>query len=222
MEDDARFVLPRVECGRSRLASAQHASDDGRPDQLTAEFAKGADVFVTECQPDTAALVEKKMGLPQMIGMNTIDTAHTPHYAVGYLINEVQPRLGMITHMAFDANLVPEILAGIRVHYNGLFQFGCPDAVVVNVTKDAVWTRIAAVADDALPARPAKSEAMDLFDLGPTHLSIDFPDTKHTPMDVQEQYVRDLEIDPHLYYPADVDRDSSESSAGLQDSRSRR
>ena len=54
---------------------------------------------------------------------------------------------------------------------------------------------------------PAKSEAVDLFDLGPTHLSIDFPDPIHNPAEIQEQYVRDMEIDPHLYYPADVDRD---------------
>ena len=37
---------------------------DGRPDELTAEFAKGVDVFVTEVQPDLANLQELKMGLP--------------------------------------------------------------------------------------------------------------------------------------------------------------
>ena len=180
---------------------------DGRPDELTAKFAKGVDVFVTECQPDTMALQEKRMGLPLMIGENTVDTSHTVHYAVGYLMNQVQPRVGMITHMAFDEDLVPEIIAGVRVHYDGLFQLGCPDGVVVNVTKDAIWTRNAALADDAMPARPSKDEAKELFDLGPTHLSIDFPNTKHTMMDVQEQFVRDKEIDPNLYYPEDVNRD---------------
>ena len=88
---------------------------DGRPDELTAEFAKGVDVFVTEVQPDVAKLQELKMGLPQMITNNTVDTAHTVHYAVGYLTKQVNPRLAMVTHTAFDEDLLPEILAGIRV-----------------------------------------------------------------------------------------------------------
>ena len=151
---------------------------DGRPDELTAEFAKGVDVFVTEVQPDLANLQQLKMGLPAMITNNTIDTAHTVHYAVGYLTKQVNPRLAMVTHTAYDEDLLPEILAGIRVHWDGLFQFGAPDGVVVNVTKEAIWTRNAALSEAASPARPSQSEAKDLFDLGPTHLSVDFPDPR--------------------------------------------
>ena len=180
---------------------------DGRPDELTAEFAKGVDVFVTEVQPDLAKLQELKMGLPQMITNNTVDTAHTVHYAVGYLTKQVNPRLAMVTHTAYDEDLLPEILAGIRVHWDGLFQFGAPDGVVVNVTKDAVWTRNAALSEAASPARPSSSEAKELFDLGPTHLSVDFPDPRHMVPDVQEEFVREKEIDPDLYYPEDVKRD---------------
>ena len=88
---------------------------DGRPDELTAEFAKGADVFVTEVQPDLAHLQELKMGIPEVIVNNTIDTAHTVHYAVGYLTKQVNPRLAMVTHTAYDEDMLSEILAGIRV-----------------------------------------------------------------------------------------------------------
>ncbi len=151
---------------------------DGRPDELTAEFAKGVDVFVTEVQPDLANLQQLKMGLPPMITNNTVDTAHTVHYAVGYLTKQVNPRLAMVTHTAYDEDLLPEILAGIRVHWDGLFQFGAPDGVVVNVTKEAIWTRNAALSEAASPARPSQSEAKELFDLGPTHLSVDFPDPR--------------------------------------------
>ncbi len=142
-----------------------------------------------------------------MITNNTIDTAHTVHYAVGYLTKQVNPRLAMVTHTAFDEDLLPEILAGIRVHWDGLFQFGAPDGVVVNVTKEAIWTRTAALSEAASPARPSKSEAKELFDLGPRHLSIDFPDPLHNVTDVQEEFVREKEIDPNLYYPEDVKRD---------------
>ena len=182
---------------------------DGRPDELTAEYAKGVDVFVTECQPDTTKLQSVKMGLPEVIYQNTIDTAHTVHYAVGYLMNQIQPRIGMVTHMSVDSGLTSEVLAGVRTHYKGLFEFGAPDGVVVNVTKDAIWTREAALGEAVNPARFSPTDAVELFDLDPTaeHIDINFPNPRHTIMDVQEQDVHDKEIDPDLYYPQDVDRE---------------
>ena len=111
---------------------------DGRPDANTVKFSKGVDVFVTEIQPDLANLQSLKFGLPAIIATTTIDGDHTPHYATGYMFQQVQPRLAMATHLAYDSELVPEMVAGIRTHYNGLFQFGAPDVVVVNVTKKAI------------------------------------------------------------------------------------
>ncbi len=113
---------------------------DGRPDANTVKFSKGVDVFVTEIQPDLANLQSLKFGLPAIIATTTIDGDHTPHYATGYMFQQVQPRLAMATHLAYDSELVPEMVAGIRTHYNGLFQFGAPDVVVVNVTKKAIFT----------------------------------------------------------------------------------
>ena len=95
------------------------------------------------------------------------------------MFNEIQPRLAMITHVSYDEELVPEIIAGIRVHYSGLFQFGAPDVVVVNVTKDAVWTRKAAIPEAGNMARPSPREAVDLFDLTPTNLEVRFPDPRY-------------------------------------------
>lgn len=140
---------------------------DGRPDERSLIFAKGVDVFVTEVQPDTANLQAMKMGMPPVIMSTTIDQAHTPHYAVGYMFDRIQPRLAMVTHTAYDEELIPEITAGIRVHYHGLFQFGAPDVVVVNVTKDAIWTRKAAIPDAGNMTRPSPAEAAELFDLTP-------------------------------------------------------
>jgi hypothetical protein len=180
---------------------------DGRPDELTAELAKGVDVFVTEMQPDLGNLTTIKFGLPVLMTNTTIDQAHTVHYATGYLINRVQPRLGMVTHIGLDAELIPEMLAGIRVHWKGLFQFGAPDVVVVNVTKDAIWTRRAALPESAQPVRPSPAEAIELFDLSPMQTEVRFPNPRHTIMDVQEQFVRDQEIDPKKYYPKDVYRE---------------
>lgn len=148
---------------------------DGRLDELTAEFAKGVDVFVTEVQADPGALQQVKMGIPAMFVNNVIDRPHTTHYAAGYLMNQVKPRVAMVTHMEYDEDLIPEFLAGIRVYYKGFVQIGAPDVVVVNVQKNAIWTRMAAIADAPNQAAPSKSEAVDLFELSPTHLDIDFP-----------------------------------------------
>ena len=81
---------------------------DGRPDELTLEYAKDVDVFVTELQPDLGKIMEQKTGVPQGIYNSTIDIVHTDHYATGYMIKHVNPRLGMVTHMAFDRDLVSE------------------------------------------------------------------------------------------------------------------
>ena len=139
--------------------------------------------------------------------MNTIDQAHSVHYAVGYMFDKIQPRLAMVTHVSFDEELVPEIVAGIRHHYNGLFQFGAPDVVVVNVNKDSIWTRKAVIPDAGNMARPNPREAAQLFDLSPTNLKVTFPTPKHTVADVLDQDIFDRQIDPKEYYPPDLNRE---------------
>ncbi|MGB7159533.1 MAG: hypothetical protein WBD40_15810 [Tepidisphaeraceae bacterium] len=56
-------------------------------------------------------------------------------------------------------------------------------------------------------SRPTPREAVELFGLTPTNLQVAFPDPRHNPADIQEQVVRDREIDPKKYYPPDVYRE---------------
>jgi ribonuclease Z len=170
------------------------------------KLAKGVDIFVTEVQPDTANLQSMKMGMPTVIMTTTIDQAHTPHYAAGYMFNQVQPRLAMVTHTSYDEELIPEITAGIRAHYSGLFQFGAPDVVVVNVTKDAVWSRKAALPDGGNMTRPSPADAVELFDLSPANLKVTFPNARRQLADLVEADVLAGDIDPKKYYPPDVYR----------------
>jgi ribonuclease BN (tRNA processing enzyme) len=182
---------------------------DGRPDELTVKLARNADVFVTEIVLDAMNVQALKFGLPPIIGTAIIDGAaggHTVHYAAGYLFRQIQPRIAMATHMQYEEELIPEILAGIRVHWDGLFQFGAPDGVVVNVTKDAIWTRKAVLPEFGNFARPSPREATELFDLDPTKTEIVFPDVRHPWTDLVEKAGRDLEIDAKKYYPAEVYR----------------
>jgi len=172
---------------------------DGKPDQLTAKYAQGVDVFVTELAIDMVNLWAMKQGVSPLIGAWTIDNFHTPHYGVGYLATLVQPRLAMATHLSFDRELIGEMTAGIRMHYKGLFAFGI-DHTVVNVTKDRVWLREAALPDTTNIARPdAQWTIRNQFD-GKIPAEMSFKDTIP---ENQEKSIRDQEIDPALFTPKD-------------------
>ena len=187
---------------------------DGKPDQLTAKYAKGVDVFVTEMAMDMVNLWAMKQGVSPFIGAWTLDNFHTPHYGAGYLANLVQPRLAMATHVSFDRELIGEMMAGVRMHYKGLFAFGI-DHTVVNVTKDRVWIREAAMPDTANIARSDPQWIVqNQFD-GRPPTEITFRNT--IPMN-QEQSIRDLEIDPALFTPKDQVRQYARLS-GIQETK---
>jgi ribonuclease Z len=178
---------------------------DGRPDELTAKYAKGVDVFVTELQPDLARLNQLKYGLPEFLFNYTVDIHHTVAYATGYLINQVNPRIGMATHLAFDRDTLNEQSADVRAHWKGLFLYGAPDVVTVNVTKDAIWARDAVLPGFAGQALPSPT----LLFGDPLPLSTGqgvVPQPRLPREKQQEQRTRDLEIDPKKYYPPDVYR----------------
>ena len=188
---------------------------DGRPDTNTIEYAQGVDVFVTELQPDLGTVMELKTGIPAAIYNSTIDIVHTDHYATGYMIDQVNPRIGMVTHMAFDRDLVSECLAGIRQHWKGLFCFGAPDGVVVNVTKDAVWTRDWAVSDSAnmkgaKSFSPSELRAM-LGGGGDIPTTLRVPTPRYEKDDLLSPAVQAIEIPGPVFTPVDVQRHTLES-----------
>ena len=166
---------------------------DGRPNSLTIKYAKGCDLLITEIQPETVALTAAVSGVMPLIARNTIDMAHNPAYAAGYLYNQVKPRMAMATHVSYDSYVMPEIVAEVRENWKGPFQFGAPDMVVVNMTKDKVWVR-----DGVVPAYP--NIAPPVFDI-PADGGLVIPAPKNKRTDIQEQSIRDAEIDPNLYYP---------------------
>jgi ribonuclease BN (tRNA processing enzyme) len=96
---------------------------DGRPSHLDTKYAKGCDVYVIEMQASLVAISSGVQGVPPFLGRYTIDTHHTPGYAAGYMANQVQPRLFMTTHMAFDPYQNEESVAEVREHWKGPFHF---------------------------------------------------------------------------------------------------
>ena len=179
---------------------------DGRPDELSVKYSQDVDVFVTETQSDLGKLMELKMGVPDWWYNYMIDTHHTPHFAAGYMFDQIQPRLAMVTHVEYEQDLVNEVTAGIREHYDGLFAFGAPDVVVVNVTKDSIWIRDAALPGMAGSPRP---NPMDMFPGGVDTMpdEIVLPPVRRPRESQQDAYFRDIEIDPRKYLPDDLYRD---------------
>jgi hypothetical protein len=172
---------------------------DGRPDELSLKLAKGVDVFVTEVQPDTANLQALKFGMPPIMMTTTIDQAHSPHYAVGYMFNAIQPRLAMVTHLATTGG--SEIVADSRITAISTSL----KTTVAPITKMRPG-RKAAIPDAGNLVRPSPRDAIGLFDLSPTNLEVRFPNPRHQIADIQEPAVREREIDPKKYYPPDLYR----------------
>lgn len=165
---------------------------DGRPSRLDEKYAAGADVYITETQPELVAISSGVQGVPPFLGRYTIDTHHTPGYAAGYLASKVKPRLLMTTHMPFDPYINEETVAEIRHHWKGPFHFGAPDGIVVNVTHDDIWVR-----EGILPDYP--NSRAPQFDFDDGQLVVPHPPTSRD--EIQEPFVREMEIPPEEYYP---------------------
>ena len=165
---------------------------DGRPSELDEKYAKGCDVYVTELQQEVVEINSGVQGVPPFLARYTIDTHHTPGYASGYLANKVQPRMFMTTHMSYDPYVAEETVAEVREHWKGPYHFGAPDGIVVNVTKDQIWVR-----EGVLPDFP-NSKAPQ-FDFGNGQLVVPKPPTSR--QEIQNQWIRDRELDPKVYYP---------------------
>ena len=186
---------------------------DGRPDELSAKYGKGADVFVSEGTIDTPFLSSLKVGAPKELWEYTIDIYHTLYYAAGYLFKQVQPRMAAVCHFEWSGDqLAAESVAEIRAHWDGLFMFGM-DLQVINVTKDAIWSREALVPDGAAPASMDPRSFVKPGEKLPEKIEIPTP---RMPREVQqEQFVRDLEIDPKKYYPPDAYRKPTQKWPGI-------
>ncbi|MCH9767504.1 MAG: MBL fold metallo-hydrolase [Actinomycetia bacterium] len=181
---------------------------DGRPDELTVEYAAGADVFVSEVQSDLGFIASLKYGYPQELYNYIIDTHHTPHYALGYLFKQVNPRIGMATHLEFEHATSAEIVAGVRAHWDGLFVVGAPDVQVVNVTRDAVWAREAVLPGLGAVTRPRPDQLAGMYAVdGVVPEFLDVPPIRIPREEQQDVYFRDIEIDADKYMPPDVARE---------------
>lgn len=81
------------------------------------------------------------------------------------------------------------------------------------MTKDAIWSREAVIAEGAAPASMDPRWFVAPGEKLPDEIK--FPTPRMPREDQQEQFVRDLEIDPHKYYPPDAYREPVQTWPGV-------
>ncbi len=167
---------------------------DGRPNKLTEKYAAGVDILITEMQTEVVEIVAAVQGVPPFLARYTIDTHHNPAYAAGYLYNKVKPRYALATHTENDEYYNQEAVAQVRYHWKGPFNFGF-DGTVVNLTKDRVWVR-EGILPDFPNNTPPQAHGQIARNGG---LVVPVPRNKRE--DIQNQFIRDMQYDPDLYYP---------------------
>jgi hypothetical protein len=87
-----------------------------------------------------------------------------------------------------------EVSAGIKAHWDGLFIIGAPDIMVVNVTKDSIWARRAAL-PGMIGMIPPTLE--DIFGTGALPKKVEIPQPKIA----REVYPEDVYRDPLTKLP---------------------
>ena len=148
-------------------------------------------MLISEVQTATVSLSSIALGMPPAMAAYTIDTSHTSAYGLGYICEQVQPKVCVGTHYGHDDIFNNEVVAQVRHHFKGAFAFGAPDLVTFNVQGDGkVWWREGVAAESAQTPRPVfKSE------------KIRFPAPRHQIYDVINDTIEANEIDPELWYP---------------------
>ncbi len=119
-------------------------SGDTKPNNFMLQNAKGADVIIheTTLSPETWATKNSTFPVGSVpwqkaveIAKSVQDSSHTPAKALGYILNETKPRLGVATHFQYNDDTTPEIMNGITQWYKGPLVLAT-DLMVLNVSKD--------------------------------------------------------------------------------------
>jgi len=109
----------------------------------------GVDLLVHECFPPASVLAAAS-GLSIERATIALDAAHTSPRAAGKVFSLAKPRVAALWHTLLSLDVIPVIFAELRTKYDGpVVQ--TQDMTVFNVTKDAVVSRQARVADQLPP-----------------------------------------------------------------------
>jgi ribonuclease Z len=124
-------------------------SSDTFPNKWWLEHTKGVDVSIHECFITPDALVSKQNFTPQA-ALNVGTQIHTSPAQFGKVMSETKPRLAIAYHFFNDFDTSPDVLKDIRRTYDGPLALAM-DYMVINVTKDDIRVRMAAIDEDIWP-----------------------------------------------------------------------
>ena len=128
---------------------------DTKPNYYVIDNAKGVDVLISEMVVPPETWVTKNTGLvPGDTGYDQAlaaaqdvqDSSHTPQKALGYILNQTKPRLGIATHFQAEDDTIPGALEDIRRWYDGSVAI-VRDLEVFNVSASSIRQRTAKVSD---------------------------------------------------------------------------
>ena len=132
-------------------------SGDTRPNNYLLEQGAGVDVLIHEMVVPPDIWAGKNSGLqPGDAGwdqaVNTAESvqesSHTPQKALGYILSQTQPRLGIATHFQVNSDTIDQAVADVQSWYPGAFAVAT-DLLVCTVSKDALNLAQVAVDDFA-------------------------------------------------------------------------
>lgn len=122
-------------------------SGDTAPNKFMVENARGVDLLIHEVN-DSPKVWEEKLGIPVKEGAKIIMGTHTSPRAWGKVLSLTQPRMGVMIHVAVNADTRIPLVDEVRVHYDGEIRIG-EDMMVFNITKDKVTQRMGVGPDRA-------------------------------------------------------------------------
>jgi ribonuclease Z len=162
---------------------------DNRPNRLAIKYCKGVDMYVSEAYTEVLGIQAAALGVLPAVARWTYDNYHTSAYALGYMAEQIQPRIAVATHWEYDVQQANELVAEVREHYKGPFALGAPDRIVFNVRRDLIWWREGVTSGLAQYPRPQFTPMVAM------------PVPPNKVVDIQAQWLRDLEIPPEEYFP---------------------
>jgi len=124
-------------------------SGDTRPCWPLVKACQGVDVLIHECFPPAAALAAAS-GLSIERATIALNAAHTSPKAAGKVFGLVKPRLAGLYHTLLSPQVVAMLFSELREVYDGpVVQ--TQDLTVINITREAVVSRQAKVAEQLPP-----------------------------------------------------------------------
>lgn len=145
-------------------------SGDTKPNDYMLDQGAGVDVLIHEMvvPPDVWAaknsgLSPGDQGWDQAVQTATAvqQSSHTPQLALGYILSQTQPRLGIATHFQVNEDTVGPAVTDVQSWYDGAFAIAT-DLLVVTVSKDDISLGQAEVSDFAWYPPPVLYPADEL------------------------------------------------------------